>query len=1298
MSESVRVPYYADNTVGTGKTFLGVSLAQAILSSQTGQPQPILVASQTNRACDDFLSDLKKKGISKIVRLGGGSKEDWTRPHMLREVSSKMRLTGTERHDVREARANTEHLARDGLGWAESLSKDMLGWYTLKDHIKERHSNIFDHFASLEHVDTDVTDLRRAKKYSGFAYEFWLSGGDIKDMDSLLEALDIMLGNCELTNQSQSSSIEFKRRIFAGVKTNTEVAAADTDGEQIWSLSIAERQSLVASWLRELNPWKVCEAFAEVHRRHRAAITRKIQAFQVIDARCLAQQQVIGLTTTGVARYWELLNQLKLKVVITEEASECLESHTVCSLFNSVEHALFIGDPLQLRPQVNTTILSTEHCTKYRLDESLFERMMFSKSPISVSRLNVQRRMHPDIADLSRAGDYGYLLDHESTLSNPPVVGMVDRVYWLDHRQPEDRPDPRLPISKSHSNQYEVEFCAALVRYLIERGGYSLGEIVVLTPYNGQLAALTTRLQETCSIWLSDKDRDALIDTGLIPIGDSRVATSKTSIDLSSMLKIVTVDNFQGEEAKVIIFSAVRSNMYGKVGFLRTRNRINVACSRARDGFYILGDASLIGSIEHWAKRIDVLREKNLIGRSFRTCCSRHPKYIHEVYEPEGFQRVPRCLVPCHENLACSHFCKENCHPLAMHDDGRVPCSAACERALDCGHPCPRTCSERCGGCTYKLPWVELGCGHRHVPSCSELAEGKSFQCKLIIDHQNLPCGHTKNVLCSEFGKTITCEELCGVILSCGHACTALCLICSEQGVHAQCTSLCGASLSCGHACDMNCHPDKCPLCSQQCSKSCQHGPCELACSQFCNPCTLPCGRGGCAHQNPCAMICSIPCDRLPCSEPCLKFLACGLHVCPSLCSETCISVCTQCKTGMFQEDHQIQLSCGHVLGVETLDILWGIRDLYEVDPTGTITSGGMNKLLTCGHLRCPDCWQVVDNVERYDLANQLQELPSTLDSFYAKIAKKLSLIAGDIIRTEEFLRRTFAGFCKKLQSGPLGSRHNQRLLWDRGNAMLESQQKTVKFRDEIVRAFEENVQRLALFLNNPGFFNHMVFPFKLRYDLIHYQCRFITLEDCLKTLRYLQALDQLDQHTSIITEGLRVKVLDESLGQVTSMEEQITDATALNLKRVEVELRIIQARLHMIVKSLGTDSGLDTSASLQRMRELCLQFPNSAGKLLGTYQAVRAHIEGGPAPTSSMELYTRASHELLPLLGKHKEGNLQYCVYRHPFCSVNFTECPECGREEAPLNSGPRVDPSKLLQEDAFLAHFGIIRGNVGA
>jgi hypothetical protein len=55
-----------------------------------------------------------------------------------------------------------------------------------------------------------------------------------------------------------------------------------------------------------------------------------------------------------------------------------------------------------------------------------------------------------------------------------------------------------------------------------------------------------------------------------------------------------TVDNFQGEEANIIIASLVRSNAAGKLGFLNEPQRVNVLLSRARDALILIGNANCL--------------------------------------------------------------------------------------------------------------------------------------------------------------------------------------------------------------------------------------------------------------------------------------------------------------------------------------------------------------------------------------------------------------------------------------------------------------------------------------------------------------------------------------------------------------------------------------------------------------------------------------------------------------------------------------------------------------------------------
>jgi hypothetical protein len=114
----------------------------------------------------------------------------------------------------------------------------------------------------------------------------------------------------------------------------------------------------------------------------------------------------------------------------------------------------------------------------------------------------------------------------------------------------------------------------------------------VLTPYTGQLQKLQAKMCSDFEIVLSERDEDLLAKEGFID--EEVVLESEYSVNqlasrrkplqrkkLSDLLRLSTADNFQGEEAKIIIISLVRSNKAQKVGFLKTTNRINVLLSRA---------------------------------------------------------------------------------------------------------------------------------------------------------------------------------------------------------------------------------------------------------------------------------------------------------------------------------------------------------------------------------------------------------------------------------------------------------------------------------------------------------------------------------------------------------------------------------------------------------------------------------------------------------------------------------------------------------------------------------------------
>ena len=69
-----------------------------------------------------------------------------------------------------------------------------------------------------------------------------------------------------------------------------------------------------------------------------------------------------------------------------------------------------------------------------------------------------------------------------------------------------------------------------------------------------------------------------------------KIKKSGISESLMSLLKIDTVDSYQGKENRIIILSVSRSEQRQSSGFLRLPNRINVALSRAMDRLVIVGD------------------------------------------------------------------------------------------------------------------------------------------------------------------------------------------------------------------------------------------------------------------------------------------------------------------------------------------------------------------------------------------------------------------------------------------------------------------------------------------------------------------------------------------------------------------------------------------------------------------------------------------------------------------------------------------------------------------------------------
>lgn len=311
------------------------------------------------------------------------------------------------------------------------------------------------------------------------------------------------------------------------------------------------------------------------------------------------------------------------------------------------------------------------------------------------------------------------------------------------------------------------------------------------------------------------------------------------------------------------MLSLVRSNDAGTMGFLKTENRVCVALSRAKHGFFIVGNLDqLCASAPLWCKIRDRLEEVGSVGDSMPLQCQNHVNEVREVkcaedilYEsPDG-----GCRLPCSIQFQCGHSCPRICH-----SDGfehvetlcQEPCPKSCER----GHPCPQKCYESCPPCK-ELVTKELPCGHSHLINCGN----NSYACNVKVEKLRKSCGHRLKLKCDLDPENLQCPTMCEMMLSCGHKCRKRCHTsddpnhgkykckdpCTKKCVnnHSTCFKQCppcpekiSRTLECGHTIDaVACGKDdiKCrvkvekelPSCLHVNRTYCYKNPADIVCS-----------------------------------------------------------------------------------------------------------------------------------------------------------------------------------------------------------------------------------------------------------------------------------------------------------------------------------------------------------------------------------------------------------------------------------------------------------------------------------
>lgn len=815
----------------------------------------MLMVCYTNHALDQFLEGVLKFQQTGVIRVGGRSSSELLQTYNLHEYTTssenkrRVKIEMTKCQDAIERASGKLARSKDTILTLRDL-QHFAGWMHFEQLRAEecrfgvQGRSVVQSWLGLTNStqvssshESKSTELVRSKNdASGDANDDIEHGIEVdKDADIIQgqrllgeNQFELVVGTAAAKQgQKQSSRLspDHLKVLRGESKLQPLFPAQVAKVQQVWDLRAEDRWRLYLFWLR-LFQANCREEISRKSQEYESICKRFTEVRDYEELHALREAVVIGMTTTGAAKYRALLEVIKPTIVVVEEAAEVLEAHIITSLTKGTQHLILIGDHKQLRP--NPTVYSLAR--EYNLDVSLFERMV--NSGMRCHQLSTQHRMRPEIARLM-SFIYDDLQDHESVHEYVNVRGVSKNLFLIDHRFPEDESEINDKI-KSHSNQHEADYIAALCEYFLLQG-YAPNQITVLTMYTGQVLALKRTMPKA----------------------------------KFEGVRVTAVDNFQGEENDIILLSLVRSNRQKKIGFLAVRNRVCVALSRARQGLYCIGNFALLAEKnELWKKIVKDMKEKSAIGDSLQLVCSNHPERVIHAEVADDFKKAPEggCTLPCQFRLPCGHVCERVCHPDDA-DHTLYKCQKDCPTELCSEHEsrCSRKChyGEDCAGCPEEVEKVIPTCGHQQrVPcgtpvetfkcqekcveflTCGHLCPGvcweecSSFACQKIVKKE-FDCGHEIEKPCYELSESgYRCEEPCRANLECEHPCVGNCSDCKQGRMHVPCQADCDRRRVCLHLCKEPCTKN-CPPCDEKCENRCVHSKCPKTCRKTCTPCRV---------------------------------------------------------------------------------------------------------------------------------------------------------------------------------------------------------------------------------------------------------------------------------------------------------------------------------------------------------------------------------------------------------------------------------------------------------------------------
>jgi superfamily I DNA and/or RNA helicase/serine/threonine protein kinase len=296
------------------------------------------------------------------------------------------------------------------------------------------------------------------------------------------------------------------------------------------------------------------------------------------NAAFLKRAQVVAGTCIGMPRD---VQDIEFDLCIVDEASKATATEVLVPMARS-RRWILVGDSNQLPPFQDEASSNAQFLSKYDLkpddvQETLFDLLLRTLPSACCKSLTIQHRMVQPIGELISQCFYDGRLRSNGPALDPHLSHVLPKaVTWLTTASMPDRIEQA--VRPSYNNACEVSVIIQLLRRLNR---------VVAESHAGAAEP--------------QKKYEVAILTGYT--AQRRLINQRLNSELESLqalhIECNTVDAFQGREADISIYSVTRSNNRGELGFLKKRERLNVALSRGRIGLVIVGDHYFCSTAPH---------------------------------------------------------------------------------------------------------------------------------------------------------------------------------------------------------------------------------------------------------------------------------------------------------------------------------------------------------------------------------------------------------------------------------------------------------------------------------------------------------------------------------------------------------------------------------------------------------------------------------------------------------------------------------------------------------------------------